>query len=201
MQKTIKNVEELENKLFNTNDVSKDGLEDELDSYTRSAIRRIRFLADHGGTIVALPTISEYFGTDLPTTQWVFLGYALTVSALLLPMGRLADNIGIKKVYVTGLIIFVVGALLAGMSDSILQLIGSRVLMGVGGAMSQGTSMAIGILPFPSAERGRAIGLQMAVVGFGNLVGPAVGGFIVSAIGWQGVPFTIAAISALAALV
>ena len=115
-------------------------------------------------------------------------------------MGRLADAVGIKKVYVAGLAIFVIGALLAGISDSILQLIGSRVLMGVGAAMTQGTSMAIGILAFPSAERGKAIGLQMGVVGFGNLVGPAVGGFIVSAIGWRGVPFAIAAITTVALL-
>ncbi len=115
-------------------------------------------------------------------------------------MGRLADAVGIKKVYVAGLAIFVIGALLAGMSDSILQLIGSRVIMGVGAAMTQGTSMAIGILAFPSAERGKAIGLQMGVVGFGNLVGPAVGGFVVSGFGWRGVPFAIAAVSAVAML-
>lgn len=107
---------------------------------------------------------------------------------------------GIKKVYVAGLAIFVIGALLAGISESILQLIGSRVLMGVGSAMTQGTSMAIGILAFPSVERGKAIGLQMGVVGFGNLVGPAVGGFVVSAFGWRGVPFAIAAVTAVALL-
>ena len=170
-------------------------------AFTAISIGLFTSVADHGGIIVALPTISEYFGTDLPTTQWVFLGYVLTVSALLLPMGRLADVVGIKKVFVVGLAIFVVGALLAGMSDTIFQLIGSRVVMGVGSAMTQGTSMAIGILAFPSAERGKAIGLQMGVVGFGNLVGPAVGGFVVSAFGWRGVPFSIAAVSIVATLV
>ena len=115
-------------------------------------------------------------------------------------MGRLADVVGIKRVYVAGLAIFVVGALLAGTSDSMFQLIGWRVLMGVGAAMTQGTSMAIGILAFPSAERGKAIGLQMGVVGFGNLVGPAVGGFVVSAFGWRGVPFAIAAVTVVAML-
>lgn len=149
-------------------------------------------VADHGSIIVALPTISEHFGTDLPTTQWVVIGYALTISALLLPMGRLADIVGRKQVYLAGFVVFVIGAALAGLSASMLLLIVSRVVMGVGSAMTQGASMAIILSAFPQSQRGKALGLQMSVVGTGGVAGPAVGGFIVSALDWRAVFFTTA---------
>ena len=66
-----------------------------------------------GSTNVALPTIAEHFGTDLPTTQWVVIGETLTISALLLPMGRLSDIVGRKQIYITGLVIFVLAAAMA----------------------------------------------------------------------------------------
>ena len=55
---------------------------------------------DHGSVNVALPSIADHFNTDLPTTQWIVIGYGLTISALLLPMGRLSDILGRKIIYV-----------------------------------------------------------------------------------------------------
>lgn len=74
------------------------------------AIGTFTSVADHGSVIVALPFIAEHFQTDLPTTQWVMIGYALAISALLLPMGRLSDIVGLKRVYITGFVIFVISA-------------------------------------------------------------------------------------------
>ena len=54
---------------------------------------------DHGSINVALPSIADQFNTDLPTTQWIVIGYGLTIAALLLPMGRLSDILGRKKIY------------------------------------------------------------------------------------------------------
>ncbi|MCI0439920.1 MAG: MFS transporter [Chloroflexi bacterium] len=144
-------------------------------------------VADNGGTIVALPTISDHFGADLPTVQWVVIGYALTISALLLPMGRLSDIIGRKRIYLLGFSIFVAGAVLAGSSSSITMLILSRVVMGIGSAMTQGTSMAMVVAAFSDQERGKSLGLQMSVVGIGGVAGPAVGGLIVGELGWRAV--------------
>ena len=155
-------------------------------------------MSDHGSVIVALPTIADHFGTDLPTTQWVLIGYALTISALLLPMGRLADLVGRKRVYLTGFALFVVGAVLAGLAPSMLTLILTRVLMGVGAAMTQGTSTAMIVSAFPESERGKALGLQLSAVGSGAVVGPAMGGLIVSALGWQAVFFTTALLGLIA---
>ena len=165
------------------------------------AIGLFTSVADFGSLNVTMPTIAEYFGTDLPTTQWVLIGYALAVSALLLPMGRLSDIVGRKRVYISGFVIFVIGGVLAATSESILTLIGFKVLQGIGASMTQGTGMAMVLSSFPDEERGKAIGSFITVVGSGNVAGPALGGFIAGTLGWQwvfyfGVTLALLAIAA-----
>ena len=156
---------------------------------------------DHGSVIVALPTIAEHFDTDLPTAQWVVVGYALTISALLLPMGRLADMIGRKRVYVGGFVVFVVAAALAGSATDVKALIAFKALQGIGAAMSQSCGMAILISIFPSHERGAVLGSHMSVVGVGAVIGPALGGILVGSLGWEWVFYIHVPVGILAALV
>ena len=164
------------------------------------AIGSFANVMDHGSTNVALPSIANSFGSDLPTVQWVVIGYLLTISALLLPMGRLADLVGRKEVYITGSLIFVFGAILAGFSPNLTTLVLSRLLQGVGSAMTQGTGMAIITSMFPSKERGKALGLIMTVVGTGAVAGPAMGGFVVDALDWRWVFFINAPLGLLGVL-
>lgn len=153
------------------------------------AIGTFTSVVDHGSVNVALPTIATKFQTDLPTIQWVVITYALTISALLLPMGRLADIIGRKQVYIAGMVVLGLGAALSGLSPNLEMLFPSRVLQGVGAAMTQGTAMAIITSAFPVNEKGRAIGLIMTMVGVGAVAGPAIGGLAVDAFGWRAVFF------------
>ena len=146
-------------------------------------------VVDHGSVNVALPTIASRFQTDLPTIQWVVIIYALTIAALLLPMGRLSDLIGRKRIYVAGMVVLALGAVLSGLSPSLEMLFPARILQGVGAAMTQGTGMAIILSAFPANEKGRAIGLYMTMVGVGAIAGPAVGGMAVDAFGWRVVFF------------
>ena len=146
-------------------------------------------VVDYGTVAVALPTIAEHFDSDFPTVQWIMVGYNLTISALLLPMGRLSDIIGRKQVYVTGLVLFVLGAALAGFSTDIIILILSRVLMGCGAAMAEGTGMAMMVSVFSGNERGKALGSYMSVVGLGAISGPAIGGLLVGIWDWPSVFF------------
>ena len=146
-------------------------------------------VVDHGSVNVALPTIASHFQTDLPTIQWVVIIYALTIAALLLPMGRLSDLIGRKRVYIAGMVVLALGAVLAGISPGLEMLFPSRILQGVGAAMTQGTGMAIITSAFPANEKGRAIGLYMTMVGVGAIAGPAIGGIVVDAFGWRVVFF------------
>ena len=156
---------------------------------------------DHGTIIVALPSIADHFGTDLPTVQWVVVGYALTISALLLPMGRLSDIVGRKQIYIAGLAIFTIGAALAGFSPNVTSLILFKVLQGCGTAMTQGTGMAMITSVFPSSERGKALGTHMSVVGTGSIIGPALGGILISALDWRWVFFIIVPAGVLAMVV
>ena len=146
-------------------------------------------VVDYGTVAVALPTIAEHFDSEFPTVQWIMVGYNLTISALLLPMGRLSDIIGRKQVYVTGLVLFVLGAALAGFSTDIIILILSRVLMGCGAAMAEGTGMAMMVSVFSGNERGKALGSYMSVVGLGAISGPAIGGLLVGIWDWPSVFF------------
>ena len=151
------------------------------------AIGLFASVVDHGSVIVALPSIAEDLRIELPSVQWVVIGFALTISALLLPMGRLADMMGQKRVYVLGSVVMMVGAAGAGVSPELGTLLLARILQGVGAAMTQGTGMAIMTSVFPPSERGRAIGLLMTTVGVGAVVGPAIGGLVVDYVHWRGV--------------
>ena len=157
--------------------------------FTAIAIGTFVSVIDSGSVLVALPEIEKYFQSDLPTVQWIVVGNALAISALILPMGRLGDIVGRKWVYIGGVAIFVVFSALAGLAANLPWLIAAKVLQGFGSAMIQGNGMATVISAFSGAERGKALGTHMSVVGSGAIAGPAVGGLLVSAFGWQSVFF------------
>ncbi len=153
------------------------------------AVETFASVVDHGSVAVALPLMARHFDTVIPTAQWIVIGYALAISALLLPMGRLADLIGLKRVFLLGSLVYLVGAIASGASSNLTVLILSRLVQGGGAAMTQGTGMAIVIAAFPQAERGKAVGAMMSIVGMGAVFGPAAGGFLVDALGWRSVFF------------
>jgi EmrB/QacA subfamily drug resistance transporter len=151
---------------------------------------------DTTSAIVALPTIAHEFATDLPTAQWVIIANGLTIAALLVPVGRVADIIGMKRIYVLGALLLAVGALFAAWSTTIYGLIGARAFVGVGSAMTQGTAMAILIGSFEADDRARMLGLQLGAVGLGQIVGPSLGGWVTGTVGWRAL-FAITAVGML----
>jgi EmrB/QacA subfamily drug resistance transporter len=155
---------------------------------------------DSGMVNVALPTLTRELNQPIVTTQWVVLGYQLCVTALLLPFGRLADMIGRKKVFLTGFVLFSAASTLCGLAPSLPVLIALRVLQGLGGAMVQANSAGLVTQAFPSTQRGRALGLNSAVVSAGLLSGPVLGGFIIDWLGWHWVFFVNLPIGILATL-
>ncbi len=146
---------------------------------------------------ISLPQIMTDFRASLTSTSWVVLAFLLTTTILLLPAGYLGDRVGRKKVYNLGFVISGAGSLLCGLSRDPTQLIVFRVLQAVGGAMLQTNSFAIVSAIFPDRERGKGLGLGSTVAAIGATAGPALGGFIVSAVGWRGVFF----VSSLAGLI
>ncbi|HWQ71848.1 MAG TPA: MFS transporter, partial [Desulfitobacteriaceae bacterium] len=136
---------------------------------------------------VALPTLSLKFDVDLPILQWVVTAYLLTISSLLPILGKLADIIGRKRVYSSGLILFTLGSALCGLANNVWFLIGMRVLQAIGASMLMANNQAIIVANFPFNERGRALGLSGTMVALGSLTGPALGGILVGLVGWRSI--------------
>jgi EmrB/QacA subfamily drug resistance transporter len=138
---------------------------------------------------VALPDIQSSLRASFSDLQWVIDAYALTLAALLLTGGSLADLLGRRLIFVIGLVIFTVASLLCGLSGSPLALNLSRALQGIGGAFMFATSLALIANAFQGRERGTAIGVWGATIGAAVAIGPLVGGVLVDAIGWEAIFF------------
>ncbi len=142
-------------------------------------------VADQSALMLGLPSISKFFGSDLPTTQWVLVSYVLAISVSLLPMGRLSDLIGHKRIYVIGFLLFSATTFAAGFAPSIIWLILASFIRGVGSGMTQGTSMALILSIFAPREGGKALGLFIGIVGIGSAVGPLIAGVLLSFYSWR----------------
>jgi len=133
---------------------------------------------------VSLPSIMTSLHAKFVVVQWVVVAYLLVVTGLLLTFGRLGDLLGRKPVYILGFAIFTSGSLFCGLSRNIYLLIASRGFQAIGAAMIMANGAAIITEAFPDNERGRALGINGAVVATGLTVGPALGGFLVGTAGW-----------------
>ncbi len=136
---------------------------------------------------ISLPTLVTYFQTDFATIQWVVLAYGLVITSLMLSVARLGDMLPKKRIYQTGLTLFVISSCLCGLAPSVGWLIAFRALQGLGGTMMQALGMAMVTEIFPASERGRALGTMGAVVSVGIAVGPPLGGLLIGLVGWQSV--------------
>ena len=150
---------------------------------------------------VAIPEIERDVDTDLTTAQWVINGYALVFGVLIVTGGRLADLLGRKRIFMIGAVIFAAFSLLAGLAPEVYLLIACRMLMAVGGALMWPAilGMTYGLLPTDKA--GLAGGLILGVAGFGNAVGPMLGGFLTDVLSWRWVFFVNLPIAAFAVFV
>lgn len=136
---------------------------------------------------VAFPSIERDLGTDRGTLSWIISGYNITVGALLLAFGRLADSIGRRRVFIPGVALFMVGSALCGLAPSVGFLIGARVVQGIGGAVVAASSFAVMLPEFPPARRSTAIGFAGATGSLGAVVGPALGSLIIDAFNWRAI--------------
>lgn len=134
---------------------------------------------------VALPAIQHDFGVNAVLLGWIATSYLLATAILLVPIGKFADMYGRRKVFVSGIIVFTAGSLLAVFVPDIGWFIATRVFQGLGAAMFLTTGMAILTSVFPPDKRGRAIGVLVTAVYVGLATGPFVGGFLTHYLGWR----------------
>jgi EmrB/QacA subfamily drug resistance transporter len=137
--------------------------------------------------IVAQPAIQTGLHASFSDVQWTLDAYALTLAALLLTSGVLADRYGRKLMFSIGLTVFTLGSLLCGLAANPLMLILSRSGQGIGGAMMFATSLALLGHSFRGRERGVAFGVWGAVIGISTALGPVLGGVITTEWNWRGI--------------
>ena len=149
----------------------------------------------------ALPSIEEDLGASFTDLQWVVDAYALSLAALVLVAGSLADRLGRRRLFAVGLAVFSVASGLAAISPDPTFLNVSRAIQGIGGAAMFAVSLALIAQEFPAGrERGAAMGAYGATIGVAVAIGPLVGGALTDSLGWESVfylnvPIGIAAIA------
>ncbi|GMB00355.1 MDR family MFS transporter [Pelosinus sp. IPA-1] len=132
----------------------------------------------------AMPRIIGELG-GLSIMTWVTTAYMLTSTTIVPIAGKLADIYGRRIIYVTGLLLFMIGSALCGTSSTMLQLILFRALQGIGGGIMMPLAMTIVGDIFPPEERGKWQGLMGALFGLSSVVGPTIGGWIVDYSSWK----------------
>ncbi len=138
---------------------------------------------------VALPRIHSQLHASFTQLQWVIDAYSLTLAALVLTSGSLADKFGRKRVFVGGVAVFTLASLLCGISQSGPQLDVARALQGVGGATLFATALALIAQEYQGRDRGTAIAYWGATVGGAVAIGPVLGGSLTDAFSWRWVFF------------
>jgi EmrB/QacA subfamily drug resistance transporter len=150
---------------------------------------------------VALPAIETDFSADVTEVQWVINGYALVFGVLIVTGGRLADMFGRRNVFFIGAAIFAVFSLIGGLAPDIWVLLISRGIMGIGGALMWPAILGMTYAILPKSRSGLAGGLILGAAGFGNAIGPLIGGTLTDTLGWRWIFFLNLPIAAFAVLV
>ncbi|MFH8617870.1 MFS transporter [Streptomyces sp. NPDC017979] len=141
-------------------------------------------LLDNTVLNVAIPSLTRELDASTSDIQWMINAYALVQSGLLLTAGNAADRYGRKKLLLTGLAIFGIGSLAAGLSQTSAQLIAARAGMGVGGALLLTTTLAVIVQIFSDTERVKAIAIWSTVSSLGFALGPLLGGVMLDHFWW-----------------
>jgi EmrB/QacA subfamily drug resistance transporter len=134
---------------------------------------------------LALPRLAQDLHASVGVVDWVALSYLLVLAATVATVGRLADAVGRKLLYVYGFGVFTVGSVICGLAPTLAVLIAARVLQAVGAAMLQANSVALITEAMPRSALGRGLGVQGTAQALGLAVGPAIGGVLLSLGGWR----------------
>ena len=150
---------------------------------------------------IALPQMAAEFSMNTVMMSWVSMSFLLASAVVLLPIGKIADIAGRKKIFIYGNVIFTLSSALCALSANSFMLISFRVIQGIGGAMMFGIGTAMITSVFPPEQRGRALGINLSAVYLGLTLAPLLGGFLTDLFGWRSifwlnVPFGLVVIPA-----
>jgi EmrB/QacA subfamily drug resistance transporter len=138
---------------------------------------------------IAIPSMIDQLDASLDEVLWVVNGYVLVLALLLITFGRLGDLRGQRNLFIAGVALFTVASLACGLAQSPPQLIAARLVQGLGAAALMPQTMAIIIATFPAQRRGTALGVWGAVAGLATVLGPTLGGLLITALDWRWIFF------------
>ncbi|MDD5495779.1 MAG: MFS transporter [Candidatus Omnitrophica bacterium] len=147
----------------------------------------IMFSIDYSMLNISLPSIAKYFNVKLVAVSWIPLVYLLIVTSSVLGFGKLGDLKGFKRVFMMGFAFFLIGTVCCALAPTVSLLIAFRALQSVGEAMFSPIGIALLTALLPEDRRGKALGIVALAQGVGFSLGPVIGGFINSHIGWRGI--------------
>ncbi|ONH58038.1 MFS transporter [Frankia sp. CcI49] len=147
---------------------------------------------------VALPDLVTDLGASLSALQWVIDAYALSLAALLLGVGSIADIVGHRRMYIAGLGLFAVSSLLCGLAPGPGTLVAARAVQGVGAAAMFATTFALLNSSYTGRDRGTAYGVWGAVSGASSAIGPILGGLLTEGVSWRWIFFVNLPVSVIA---
>lgn len=136
--------------------------------------------------LIALPDIMKDLHTNMSIIMWVIMSYMLILTILVPAVGRIADMIGRKKLFISGFIVFTIGSFLCGISNSGSVLLLFRVVQSIGGALLVANSTPIVTDAFEKKELGKALGINSMIISIASVIGPILGGFLLH-YGWRSV--------------
>ena len=149
---------------------------------------------------VALPNLALAFNASFQAVQWVVLAYLLTITTLIVSVGRLGDITGRRRLLLAGIVLFTGASALCGVAPTLSLLIAARALQGLGAAVMMALTMAFVGETVAKAKIGSAIGLLGTMSAIGTALGPSLGGMLIAGLSWRAIFFINLPLGALALL-
>lgn len=144
-------------------------------------------LVDQTAVPLAIPHTIAALGGSLSTSQWVLTANVLPLAAFMVFAGRLGDQLGLRRVFLAGALLFIASSAMAGAAQDMPWLIAVRATQGVGAALMLPTTLAIVSAVFPERDRGRALGVMAGASAFFAALGPVLGGLLTQYLDWRAV--------------
>lgn len=135
---------------------------------------------------VTIPAIRQEFDASLASLEWITAIYSLVFAAFIVTWGRIGDELGRRRIFIAGVVVFVFGSVVVGFSQSIPMMLAGRLVQGFGAAMTSPSTLSILSTTFTGRMRGIAFGLWGATAGAAASLGPLLGGFLTTYVTWRG---------------
>src|SRR5437867_1657534 len=134
---------------------------------------------------IAIPSIQKTFTVSVKDLEWISAIYALFFGSFILTWGKLGDEFGRRRIFMSGVLTFIIGSTLTGISNDLTTMLVGRAIQGFGAAMASPSTLSIITTTFTGRARGLAFGIWGAIAGAAGALGPLLGGYFTTYLSWR----------------